>query len=66
MLIRQLEVIRRVGPRMSDAARRALADQAEAIRDTATGLVAMDRRDLDAAYARAVAALNAVRPAIVA
>ena len=48
VLIRQLDVIRRVGPRMADAARRAPAEQAEAIRDTATALVALDRRDLDA------------------
>jgi uncharacterized membrane protein len=53
VLIRQLEVIRRVGPRMPDAARHALAEQAEAIRETATALVALDRRDLEAAYERA-------------
>jgi uncharacterized membrane protein len=53
VLVRQLEVIRRVGPRMPDAARRALAEQAEAIRETATALVALDRRDLEAAYERA-------------
>jgi uncharacterized membrane protein len=57
VLIRQLEVIRRVGPRVTEAARRALADQADAIRDTPTGLVALDRRNLDAAYGRARAAL---------
>ena len=53
VLVRQLEVIRRLAPRMSEATRRALADQADAIRDTATGLVALDRKDLDAAYERA-------------
>ena len=57
VLIRQLDVIRRLAPRMSEAARRALADQADAIRDTATGLVPLDRRDLDAAYERARAAV---------
>ena len=57
VLIRQLEVIRRLAPRMSEATRRALADQADAIRDTATGLVALDRKDLDAAYERARGAL---------
>jgi uncharacterized membrane protein len=57
VLIRQLEAIRRVAPRMPDAARRALAEQSEAIRDTATGLVALDRRDLEAAHERARAAL---------
>ena len=58
VLIRQLDVIRRLAPRMSEAARRALAEQAEAIRDTATGLVALDRRDLDAAYEKAHAAFT--------
>jgi uncharacterized membrane protein len=55
VLIRQLDVIRRLRPRLPEAARRALADQAEAIRDAATGLVPLDRRDLDAAYERALA-----------
>jgi hypothetical protein len=57
VLIRQLDAIRRLRPRMSEAACRALTDQADAIRDTASGLVALDRRDLDAAYERARAAL---------
>jgi len=47
---------------MPDAARRALADQSEAIRDTGTALVALDRHDLEAAYKRARAALIEVRP----
>ncbi len=57
VLIRQLDAIRRLAPRLPEAARLALSDQAEAVRDTATGLVPLDRRDLDAAYARACAAL---------
>jgi uncharacterized membrane protein len=57
VLIRQLDVIRRIAPRMSEAARRALGEQAEAIRDGGAGLVALDRRDLDAAYERARATL---------
>ncbi len=57
VLIRQLDAIRRLAPRMSEAARRALGEQGDAIRDTATGLVPLDRRDLDAAYERARAAL---------
>jgi uncharacterized membrane protein len=57
VLIRQLDVIRRLAPRVSEAARRALSDQVEAIRDTASGLVPLDRRDLDAAAARAQGAL---------
>jgi uncharacterized membrane protein len=57
VLIRQLDVIRRLAPRLSESARGALAEQADAVRDTATALVALDRRDLDAAYERARAAL---------
>jgi hypothetical protein len=57
VLIRQLDVIRRLAPRMTEAARRALGDQADAIRDTAPGLVPLDRSDLDAAYGRARAVL---------
>jgi uncharacterized membrane protein len=55
VLIRQLDVIRRLAPRMPPAAREALADQAEAIRECATALVALDRRDIDTAWQRAVA-----------
>ncbi len=58
VLIRQLDVIHRLAPRLPDTARRALAEQATAIRDTAAALVAFDRRDLDHAYARAQAALS--------
>ena len=50
---------------MPDAARRALAEQAEAIHDTATALVALDRRDLEAALERARAALIDIRPSLV-
>jgi uncharacterized membrane protein len=53
VLIRQLDVIRRLTPRMPEAARQELAQQADAIRDTAGGLVPLDRRDLEAAYERA-------------
>ena len=56
VLIRQLDVIRRLAPRMPEAARRALTDQADAIRETAAGLVTLDRRDVEAAYERARAA----------
>ena len=53
VMIRQLEVIARIAPQMPDAARRALAEQADAIRETATGFVALDRRDLERVHARA-------------
>jgi uncharacterized membrane protein len=60
VLIRQLDVIRRLAPRMPAASRKALAEQAEAIRDTGgTSWVAVDRRDLDAALQRALAQLGA-------
>ena len=52
VLIRQLHVIGRIAPRMPEPARRALAEQAEAILESSGGLVALDRRDLGAAYER--------------
>jgi uncharacterized membrane protein len=64
VLIRQLEAIRRLAPRVSPEAGRALADQTEAIRDTASPTLApLDRRDLDAAYARATAMLTSLSAA---
>ena len=59
VLIRQLDAIRRLAARIPEAARQTLADEADAIRDQASGLVALDRGDLDAAFARARAALGA-------
>jgi uncharacterized membrane protein len=56
VLTRQLEIFRRIASRMPEPARRALAEQADAIRDTA-GLIRQDRRDLDAAYDNAQALL---------
>jgi len=53
VLIRQLDVIRRLVPRMPVSARHALLEQAEAIHDMGTGILAADRRDLNAAYDRA-------------
>jgi uncharacterized membrane protein len=61
VLIRQLEVIRRLAQRMPPASRRALAEQAEAIKETAsTSLVAHDRRDVETAWNNARAALESV------
>jgi uncharacterized membrane protein len=60
VLIRQLDAIRRLSPRLPDACRQALADQADAILETASALVALDRRDLDAAWQRAHTALAAL------
>jgi uncharacterized membrane protein len=59
VLIRQLDSIRRLAPRLPDACRRTLSDQADAILETASALVALDRRDLDAAWSRAHTALEA-------
>jgi uncharacterized membrane protein len=58
VLIRQLEMIRRLAPRMPAASRQALEAQTEAIRETAASLVAADRRDLDAALQRTRSALG--------
>jgi hypothetical protein len=60
VLIRQLDAIRRLSPRLPDACRQALSDQADAILETASALVALDRRDLDAAWQRAHTALAAL------
>ena len=58
VLIRQLAAIRRLAPRLPDACRQVLSDQADAILESATALVALDRRDLDASWQRARAALD--------
>ena len=60
VLIRQLDAIRRLAPRLPDACRQALSEQADAIRESATALVALDRRDLDAAWRRARTVLDAL------
>jgi uncharacterized membrane protein len=61
VLIHQLDAIRRLAPRLPDACRQALSEQADAILETASALVALDRRDLDAAWHRAHIALEATR-----
>jgi uncharacterized membrane protein len=58
VLIRQLEAICRLTPRLPDACRQALSDQADAILETASGLVALDRHDLETAWRRAHTALE--------
>src|SRR5258708_4747651 len=60
VLIRQLDAIRRLAPRLPAACRQTLSDQADAILETASALVALDRRDLDAAWRRAHTALDAL------
>ena len=61
VLIHQLDAILRLAPRLPDACRQGLSDQADAILETASALVALDRRDLDAAWHRAHSALEALR-----
>jgi len=61
VLIRQLDAVRRLAPRLPDACRQTLSDQADAIREAGSALAALDRRDLDAAWQRAHTALG-VRP----
>ncbi len=61
VLIRQLDAVRRVAPRLPAACRQVLSEQADAIRESATALVALDRRDLDAAWLRARIALDALQ-----
>src|SRR5580698_2310154 len=66
VLIRQLDAICRLAPRLPDACRQVLSEQADAIRESATAPVALDRRDLDAAWHRAHTLLEALpRPASV-
>ena len=60
VLIRQLDAIPRLAPRLPDACRQVLYEQADAILETAGALVTLDRRDLDAAGNRAHTALEAL------
>jgi uncharacterized membrane protein len=62
VLIRQLDMIRRLAPRVDAAAIAHLTDQIDAILETAT-IVALDRRDLEAAATRAREAVQLARAA---
>ena len=57
VLIRQLESIRRLAPRLPEACRQGLSDQADAILETGSTLVTLDHRNLEAAWHRANTAL---------
>lgn len=59
VLIHQLNAILRLAPRLPSACRQVLSEQADAIVETASGLVGLDRRDLDAAWRRAHSAIEA-------
>jgi hypothetical protein len=52
--------IRRLAPRLPEACRQGLSDQADAIFETRSALVALDRRNLEAAWHRANTALAAL------
>jgi uncharacterized membrane protein len=60
VLIRQLEAIRRLAPRLPNACRQTLSQEANAILETGSGLVSIDRRDLEAAHRRARATLDSL------
>jgi uncharacterized membrane protein len=60
VLIRQLDAICRLARRLPDACRQVLSEQADAIHESGTALVALDRRDLDAAWHRPRTALDAL------
>ena len=63
VLIRQLEAIRRLAPRLPNACREVLSDHADAILEIASQLVTLDRRDLDAAWHQALTALEGAKSA---
>ena len=63
VLIRQLEAILRLAPRLPNACREVLSDQADAILEIASQLVTLDRRDLDAAWHQALTALEGAKRA---
>ena len=58
VLIRQLEAIRRLAPRLPNACCQTLSEEADAILETGNALVSVDRRDLEAAHRRARATLD--------
>jgi uncharacterized membrane protein len=57
VLIRQLESIRRLAPRLPEACHQGLSNQADAILETGSALVVLDRSNLEAAWHRANTAL---------
>ena len=61
VLIRQLEAIRRLASRLPASCRQVLSEEADAIRESAPTWVALDRGDLEAAWHRARAALDALQ-----
>jgi uncharacterized membrane protein len=62
VLIRQLDAIRRLAPRLPNACLQTMSEEADAILETGSALVALDRRDLEAAHRRARATLDGMVP----
>ena len=62
VLIRQLDAIRRLAPRLPNACLQTMSEEADAILETGSALVAVDRRDLEEAHRRARAALDGMVP----
>ena len=60
VLIRQLDAIRRLAPRLPVACREVLLEQADAVLETASVLTAVDRRDLEGAWRSARAVMDAL------
>ena len=58
VLIRQLEAIRRLVPRLPAACRQTLSEEADAILETGSVLATLDRQALEAAHRRARATLD--------
>jgi uncharacterized membrane protein len=60
VLIRQLDAIRKLAGRLPEPCRQVLSEQAEAILEAGSGLVNLDRRDLELAHRQARATLEAL------
>jgi uncharacterized membrane protein len=64
VLIRQLDSIRRLAPRLPEPCRQVLSEQADAILESGSALVTLDHRNLEAAWQRANTALGTPKPSI--
>jgi len=58
VLIRQLEAIRRLAPRLPHACRQTLSEEADAVLESGSALVTLDRHALEAAHRRTRATLD--------
>ena len=63
VLIRQLDAIRRLASRLPNTCRQTLSEEADAILETGSALVAIDHHDLEAAHRAARATLDEVQRA---